>query len=67
MEVTGYNRDVGKHGDTAVGEVEVIKALALGLVDAGLVSGLCVCVLCVCVCVCVCLCLCLCLCVCLCV
>jgi len=30
----------GKHGDTAMGEVEVIKALEGGQVDAGLVSDL---------------------------
>lgn len=38
LEVTRFDRDVGKHGDTAVGEVEVLKALHEGRADVGLVS-----------------------------
>mmetsp|Transcript_56388 Transcript_56388/g.91289 ORF Transcript_56388/g.91289 Transcript_56388/m.91289 type:complete len:295 (+) Transcript_56388:53-937(+) len=40
LHVTRFDKDIGKHGDTAMGEVEVIKALEGGQVDAGLVSDL---------------------------
>eukprot|EP00438_Fugacium_kawagutii_P036134 Skav217545 [mRNA] locus=scaffold4393:31573:32672:- [translate_table: standard] len=37
-EVKSFDLDLGKHGDTAVGEVKAIEALLEGQVDAGLVS-----------------------------
>ena len=39
IHVTRFDRDLGKHGDTAAGELEVIRALVEGEVDAGFVSG----------------------------
>jgi len=38
LHVTRFDRDVGKHGDTAAGETEVVKALLDGRADAGFVS-----------------------------
>jgi len=38
LEVTRFDRDVGKHGDTAAGEVEVLQALHDGRAEVGLVS-----------------------------
>jgi len=40
LEVTFFDRDLGKHGDTAVGEIEVMNELAKGSFDAGFVSDL---------------------------
>jgi ABC-type phosphate/phosphonate transport system substrate-binding protein len=40
INVTRYDKDVGKHGDTAVGEIDVIEALRNGNADAGFVSKL---------------------------
>lgn len=38
LHVVRFDRDVGKHGDTAAGELEVLRALGAGEVDAGFVS-----------------------------
>ena len=38
IDVTRYDFNTGKHGDTAVGEVHVMDALRTGSVDAGFVS-----------------------------
>jgi len=38
IDLIRFDRDVGKHGDTAAGELEVIQALADGRVDADFVS-----------------------------
>lgn len=38
LHVVRFDRDLGKHGDTAAGELEVIRALSEGEVDAGFVS-----------------------------
>lgn len=40
ITVAFFDRDVGKHGDTAVGEIEVMNELAKGKFDAGIVSDL---------------------------
>uniref|UniRef100_A0A7S0FD86 Thiamine pyrimidine synthase n=1 Tax=Pyrodinium bahamense TaxID=73915 RepID=A0A7S0FD86_9DINO len=40
LRVTFFDRDLGKHGDTAMGEVEVMNELAKGNFDAGFVSDL---------------------------
>ena len=40
LSVVRYDRDLGKHGDTALGETEVLRALERGDVDAGFVSDL---------------------------
>ena len=40
IDVTRYDKDVGKHGDTAVGELDVLHALRTGAADAGFVSQL---------------------------
>jgi len=40
LEVTAFNRDLGKHGDTALGEIEVMTALAKNEADFGFVSDL---------------------------
>lgn len=40
IDVTRYDKDLGKHGDTAVGELNVIEALRNGTADAGFVSRL---------------------------
>lgn len=40
MSVTFFDRDVGKHGDTAVGEIVVMDEMAKGAFDAGFVSDL---------------------------
>mmetsp|Transcript_10322 Transcript_10322/g.29395 ORF Transcript_10322/g.29395 Transcript_10322/m.29395 type:complete len:307 (+) Transcript_10322:86-1006(+) len=40
MSVTFFDRDYGKHGDTALGEIEVMNELAKGKFDAGFVSDL---------------------------
>jgi len=40
MSVTFFDRDVGKHGDTAVGEIAVMDEMAKGAFDAGFVSDL---------------------------
>jgi phosphonate transport system substrate-binding protein len=40
LTLTRFDRDVGKHGDTAYGEDGVMEALAAGAVDAGFVSDL---------------------------
>mmetsp|Transcript_27524 Transcript_27524/g.67962 ORF Transcript_27524/g.67962 Transcript_27524/m.67962 type:complete len:328 (+) Transcript_27524:71-1054(+) len=38
LDVVRFDRDVGKHGDTGIGEEEVIKAVAAGRADVGLLS-----------------------------
>jgi ABC-type phosphate/phosphonate transport system substrate-binding protein len=40
LTITRYDRDVGKHGDTAHGETGVLEALASGAAEAGYVSDL---------------------------
>mmetsp|Transcript_132289 Transcript_132289/g.382455 ORF Transcript_132289/g.382455 Transcript_132289/m.382455 type:complete len:307 (-) Transcript_132289:52-972(-) len=40
MAVTFFDRDVGKHGDTALGEIEVMNELAKGKFDIGFVSDM---------------------------
>lgn len=40
VHVVRFDRDLGKHGDTAAGELEVIRALVEGEVEAGFVSGI---------------------------
>eukprot|EP00960_Hanusia_phi_P043210 755928-Hanusia_phi.AAC.3 len=40
LSVVRFDRDVGKHGDTAEGEVEVMEALKRGEAAAGIVSDL---------------------------
>ncbi|CAE8641739.1 unnamed protein product [Polarella glacialis] len=40
MDVTFFDHDYGKHGDTAVGEIEVMKALSRGDFDVGIVSDM---------------------------
>lgn len=40
LDVTRFDRDVGKHGDTAAGELEVIDALMEGRAEAGFVSDI---------------------------
>ena len=40
IDVTRFDKDVGKHGDTALGEIDVIHALRTGAADAGFVSQL---------------------------
>jgi ABC-type phosphate/phosphonate transport system substrate-binding protein len=40
IDVTRYDKDLGKHGDTAEGEVDVIHSLRNGTADAGFVSRL---------------------------
>ena len=39
VHVIRFDRDLGKHGDTAAGELEVIRALVNGEVEAGLISA----------------------------
>lgn len=39
LHVVRFDRDLGKHGDTAAGEIEVMRALSAGEVDAGFVSN----------------------------
>jgi ABC-type phosphate/phosphonate transport system substrate-binding protein len=38
IHVVRFDKDLGKHGDTAAGELDVLRALADGEVDAGFVS-----------------------------
>ncbi|KAG8465826.1 hypothetical protein KFE25_005396 [Diacronema lutheri] len=38
IHVVRFDKDLGKHGDTAAGELEVMRALSAGEVDAGFVS-----------------------------
>lgn len=40
LSVTRFDRDIGKHGDTALGEDAVLDALASGAVEVGAVSRL---------------------------
>ncbi len=40
LSVVRYDRDLGKHGDTALGETQVLLALERGDAEAGLVSDL---------------------------
>lgn len=40
LSVVRYDRDLGKHGDTAVGETEVLRALERGEAEAGFISDL---------------------------
>ena len=40
LSVVRFDRDLGKHGDTAVGETEVLRALERGDAEAGFVSEL---------------------------
>lgn len=40
IDIIRYDRDIGKHGDTALGEVEVMNALRRREVDVGFVSKL---------------------------
>ena len=40
IELCRYDRDIGKHGDTALGEIEVLKALKNKEADVGFVSKL---------------------------
>ena len=40
IDVIRYDYDIGKHGDTAIGEVKVIEAIRNGVVDVGFVSKL---------------------------
>lgn len=39
IDLVRFDRDLGKHGDTAAGELEVLRALSAGEVDAGFVSN----------------------------
>jgi len=39
IHLVRFDRDLGKHGDTAAGELAVLEALGKGEVDAGFVSG----------------------------
>mmetsp|Transcript_47300 Transcript_47300/g.101273 ORF Transcript_47300/g.101273 Transcript_47300/m.101273 type:complete len:318 (-) Transcript_47300:49-1002(-) len=39
-EVKAFDLDLGKHGDTALGEIEALKALAAGEAEAGLLSNM---------------------------
>ncbi len=39
LSVVRYDRDIGKHGDTAIGETEVLRALERGDAEAGFVSA----------------------------
>mmetsp|Transcript_5409 Transcript_5409/g.14877 ORF Transcript_5409/g.14877 Transcript_5409/m.14877 type:complete len:321 (+) Transcript_5409:20-982(+) len=38
LTIVRFDRDLGKHGDTAAGELEVLRALSEGEVEAGFVS-----------------------------
>ena len=40
LSVTRFDRDVGKHGDTAHGETAVLEALRSGAAEAGFISAL---------------------------
>jgi len=40
IEMVRYDRDIGKHGDTAIGELEVLDALKKNEADVGFVSKL---------------------------
>ena len=40
LHIVRFDRDLGKHGDTAAGEIEVMRALSAGEVDAGFVSDI---------------------------
>ncbi|CAJ1368007.1 unnamed protein product, partial [Effrenium voratum] len=40
ISVSFFDRDLGKHGDTALGEIEVMNELTNGMADAGFVSDL---------------------------
>ena len=40
VDIVRFDRDIGKHGDTAVGEVDALKAVYAGDVDAALVSDM---------------------------